>query len=165
LQDGPIDLEAPPTRPNPLDLQVIKDRVRKREATKRPRIGDWVIMPDGLLARLTHRLGEVNAYVHSGDKPHVDARPDPKNPKRIYYPSFSTDFQNKGRFHLNDDGSISHSGGNDSHDVSRDAKLEDTGQIKPGKFSVFKMLDPDLGRGVEFELPCQVYRLTESKIT
>jgi hypothetical protein len=137
----------------------------RREATKGPRIGDWVIMSDGLLTRLTRTLGEVNSWADSDEKKWpIDSRPDPKNPNRIYHPGFGTDFQNKGRFWLNEDGSASPCGGNDSHNVSRDAKLVDTGQIKSGEFSFIKMNNPDLQRGVRFELPCRVYRLTGSDV-
>jgi hypothetical protein len=157
--------------PDPLDLQVIKDRVRKRAAVQGPRVGDWVIMSDGSTERLTGRLGERSTYLFPGQPWPIDAIPDRKHPHRVSHPCFVTDFERRGSFMLHDDGTVGHSGGNDFHNVSRRAKMIDTGQTKAGKFRAFKSFHPDLDneergrvtgrRGVEFELPCRVYRLSE----
>jgi hypothetical protein len=136
---------------NPLDLPTVRKRVRKREAIKGPRKGDWVIMPDGSITRLTsYGIGEWSSWIDKDRPWPIDARPDPKNSNRIYHPCFGTDFRGRGSFHLNDDGTASHSGGNDFHNVSRRAKLLNTGQTKPGEFSAFKMFDPDLDSDERF---------------
>src|SRR5262245_19208988 len=42
----------------------VKNHVRKREARQGPRCGDWVIMPDGALERLTSNgIGETSSWV------------------------------------------------------------------------------------------------------
>jgi len=51
---------------------------------------------------------------------------------------------------LRSDGTISYSGGNRFHDVSRRAALLDTGQMKSGSFRAFEMFDPDLDSDERF---------------
>lgn len=148
------------------DFPAIKDRVSKREAIKGPRTGDWVIMPDGQVERLTSKLGEFSTWVgNKRDKWPVDAVPDEKNANRVYHPCFCTDVKHTelrgGRFFLNDDGTVNHSGSNDFHNVSRKARLVETGQTKNGAFLAFEMRHSELNPAVEFELPCRVYRVCE----
>lgn len=147
-----------------LDLPVIKDRVRKRERIQGMRVGDWVIMPDESMRRLTSPLGETISHPLPGQPQPLGSVPD-RTPGWVRYPSFSTStiFEDGhiGSFFLMDNGSISPSGGNDFHNVSRRTKLVDTGQMKVGKFSAIQMGHPDIGHGVDFELPCRVYRVSE----
>jgi hypothetical protein len=171
---GVVDLAGEVTmQTDPLELQVIQDRVRKREAIQGPRAGDWVIMSDGSCLRLTGGgIHKVSSWVQTNQPWPIGATPDRKShPNRVDHPSLSTDFNSNGRYFLTSKGAISFSGGNNFHDVSGRARLIDTQQTKPGEFSAFEMDNPDLNnednvrifgnRGVRFELPCRVYRLVE----
>jgi hypothetical protein len=126
-------------------MSPIKDRVRKREAIKGPRAGDWVIMADGSFARLT--LNGIYKTSNGWRRFATD--------NRSLFPNHSRNFW------LSEDGRIGYSGGNQFHDVSHDAKLVDTGQTKSGTFCASKMGVPILPTGFDFELPCRVYRLEE----
>jgi hypothetical protein len=120
---------------SPLDIKIVKDRVRKREAIKGPREGDWVIMNGSL-----HRLGSngirtFSSWVGSGENLPIDSTRDQKNPNRVSHRALTTDTvfdSGGGSFHMREDGTLSRSGGNNFHDVSRR-----TGETKPGIFQVF----------------------------
>jgi hypothetical protein len=161
-----------PAAPDPLSLPVVTDRIRKREAITGPRDGDWVIMLDGAMQRLTSNgIHEFNSPVSAQEEWPVDSVQDAEHPNCVNHPCFTTDWEQKGSFRLCRDGTISHSGGNDFHNVSRRAQLVDTGETKSARFGAFEMNDPDLNsdnnvriygnRGIYFELPCRIYRLVE----
>ena len=45
--------------------QLVKEMVRKRERIEGPRDGDWVIMTDGSMARLTtNGICKISSWVH-----------------------------------------------------------------------------------------------------
>src|SRR5262245_48175008 len=118
------------TTTDPLNLQVIKDRIRKRNTIQGPRSGDFVIMPDRTVERLTGRLSEYSSWVNSHKTFPIDGVLDPRNRHMVRHPCFSTDREGTGSFYLRRDGTADHSGGNDFHNVSRRAKLVNTGQTK-----------------------------------
>jgi ParB-like nuclease domain len=146
-----------------LDLPSIEDRVRKREAQKGPRKGDWVIMPDGSFERLTSEgISQFSSWIGPHDELPVDGVR--QGPNRLSHPGFTTASVydgSHGMFYLEDGGTIGHSGGNNFHNVSRRAKLVDVGETKVGEFNAFEINNPELNPGVDFELRCRVYRLLE----
>ena len=136
--------------PDPLALPIIKDRIRKREAIKGPRDGDWVIMLDGSVLRLTSN----GIYKTTNNAIRIAT-------------DWIADDGHGGSFLLHRDGKIGHSGGNHFHDLSDHARLIDTGETRPGAFCAFESWHPEIGmnargankHGVDFELPCRVYRV------
>ena len=147
--------------------------MRKRERIQGPRGGDWVIMPDKSMVRLSSGgITKHSSWIPVGDKMPIDGVRESSD--RVLHPVLTTDTYFKstkrsGSFMLNRDGTTGHFGGNTFRNVSRRAKLVDTVNTKPASFHVFEMGHPDLSSeerfratghyGVSFELPCRVYRL------
>ena len=139
-----------PQSVNPLDLPVIQERVKKREAIKGPRPGDWVILPNGSCVRLVSVFGLQSSV---------------ERPRSIMTGDANG-------WLIGESGNVTYYHSNISHEVSDRAQLIDTGQTKAATFIADHVLAAEFGiknpegyayggRFVVFELPCRVYRLEE----
>lgn len=101
--------------------------------TGRPRVGDFVIMPDGTKQRCAHAWDDGMQTCFGGS------------------------------FSITKSGRASMSGGLNPSRLWE--YFKDTGEIEPGRFWFFSHGLAGAGRGVDFYLPCRVYRLEPFTMT
>jgi hypothetical protein len=125
---------------SPLQLQSVKSRVRKWERKQSPGTGDYVILPDGNYPKWEHnngcRLGsdgirEVHSSWRDKEKSIDAVEYQRKRSTEWSYPCLTI---TNGEFYLQKNGDIDNSGSNYFYNVSRTAKLIDTGQSRMGDF-------------------------------
>lgn len=111
------------------DGEILQDRLAKWSSGKGPRVGDWCIMLDGTVRRFSHDWGDQIQTTH---------------------PEFGI-----GSFFFGN-GYMSYSGSLDSA-IAKNL-LVDTGEEKDGRAWFFHHDFWGAHRGVEFNIPCKVYR-------
>lgn len=114
------------------DKTIRDDRVAKFVARTGPRVGDWVIMPDGTEQRFTHAW--------------------PDGLQTTCAPRFGL-----GSFYFDRQGFMDYSGALDP--VVKFDKIRDTGKIKDGAVWFFHHDQSGAGRGVNAWVPCRVYEV------
>jgi hypothetical protein len=115
------------------DNQILRRRFAAWEAIKGPRMGDYVIYPDGHSERISYDWG---SKVQTSDA------------------KFGSSF------YLEECGYVSFSGGLNPP-VPKN-KLRETGRTLDGAFWFFHQDWWQADNGVGFELPCRVFELTEA---
>jgi hypothetical protein len=132
-----IGLLAPAADNSHLDeknAQIAADILEAWEArTGHPRVGDFVIMPDGAKRRCSHAWDD------------------------------GMQTSDGGSYHISKNGRASMSGS--LHGSRLWEYFKDTGETEPGRFWFFSHGISGAGRGVDFFLPCRVYRLEPFTMT
>lgn len=112
------------------DADLLAARQEKWDARTGPRVGDFVIMPDGTLSRCTHDWQPWGGMQTGGEG---------------------------GSYYLTNGGDASYSGGLDpAIDIDRFA---DTGETRDGAFWFFHHDSSGAHNGVQCTMPCRVYRV------
>ncbi len=114
------------------DAAILAERTEKRDRLRGPRIGDFVIFPDGHEGRFTHDWGDE-------------------------IQTTSRKFGGDASFYLSASGHGDYSGGLDPSIAK--SKLVDTKELKNGRFWFFHHDDHYAHNGVDVEVPCRVYRV------
>lgn len=113
-----------------LDADALAKREAQFNAQPGPRVGDWLDLPDGTPVRFTHDWDDAI---------------------QTTTPNFGL-----GSFYL-DYGWASYSGALDPP-VSK-SKLVDTGEARPGAFWFFHHQQAKANNGVQFSIPCRVFKM------
>ena len=113
-----------------IDRRLLAKRIEAWNCRTEPRVGDFIIMPDGELRRLTHNwlIGLQTTWKGEG-----------------------------GTFYLSTDGYGDYSGGLDSQ-IPND-KIENTGETREGNFWFFHHDNARAHNGITVKVPCRVYRV------
>ena len=115
--------------PDDLDRAIAQRRLKVWDRKSKPRVGDYVIMPDGSYERFSYDWGK----------------------------GIGIQTCNSGSFHLNSIGSASMSGG--LNPIVPYEKIERTNKKKEGTFWIFHHGSSGAHKGVGIKAWCRVYRV------
>lgn len=116
------------------DQQIRDERLSVWDKIEGPRVGDWVILPDGDYRRFTHDWGDGMQTTVRKDKGHYNAS--------FYF----------GKGYMEFSGSLDPS-------IKKDC-LTLTDETKAGSIWFFHHGEVGAHRGVYSEVPCRVYKYT-----
>jgi hypothetical protein len=115
------------------DAVILRNRIEAWDKRTGPRVGDFVLMPNGQKRRFTHAWDDG---------------------MQTTYPGFGN-----GSFHFGKEGYMDYSGSLDSS--IKFERIVDTGECEEGVAWFFHHNEMRAHNGVDCHVPCRVYRVTE----